>query len=95
MQLQSSTRAGLGRAVTRTLVASIAAAGCAAAFSAQALVVGAKVTYRESSGQVWCATIASIEMGIAGSPIAWLTIDADPRRIVHIPLSDLTLGCSP
>jgi hypothetical protein len=95
MQFLASTCAGLGRAVARAVVAATAAACCAAAFGAPALVVGAKVTYREPSGQAWCATVSSIEIGIAGTPIAWLTIDADPRRIVPVPLSDLSLGCAP
>ena len=93
MDVRTSLPAGLRRACARYLVSFVAACGCASAL-AQALVPGATVTYREASGRTWCATIWSIEMGVAGVPIAWLTIDADPRRIVHAELSALTPGCT-
>lgn len=94
MNLRTSLPAGLRRACARFLVPVAAAFGCAAALGAQALLPGATVTYREPSGQTWCATIWSIEIGVAGVPIAWLTIDADPRRVLYVDLSALTPGCT-
>lgn len=94
MDAKTSLPARLGRACARFFVPFVAAVGCAAAFGAQALLPGERVTYREPSGEVWCATIWSIEVGVAGVPIAWLTIDADPRRVVHVELSALTPGCT-
>ena len=94
MDDNKSLPAGLRRACARFLVPLVAAVGCVAAFGAQALLPGERVTYRENSGATWCATIWSIEVGVAGVPIAWLTIDADPRRVVHVELSALTPGCT-
>jgi hypothetical protein len=65
-----------------------------AAFAADALVPGATVTYRDPFGRAWCATIQSVEIGVAGIPTAWVTIDADPRRVFQTALSELTPGCS-
>jgi hypothetical protein len=94
MDVRTGLPAWPGRARARFLLPLIAAFGCAAALGAQALLPGERVTYREPSGETWCATIWSIEMGVGGVPIAWLTIDADPRRIVHVELTALAPGCT-
>ena len=51
-------------------------------------------TYTDATGARWCATVGYIGPGADGTPWAWATIDADARRLVHVPLRDLIDGCA-
>ena len=55
---------------------------------------GSKATYVDTAGREWCATVAAVQLGVGGVPWAWMTIDADPRRGVRAPVSDLRAGCA-
>lgn len=85
---------GRQHAIAGRLAGLLLAATAMVATAAEALVPGAAVTYKDPSGRGWCATIQSVETGVAGVAIAWVTIDADPRRVFHAALTDLTPGCS-
>jgi hypothetical protein len=56
---------------------------------------GQRVTYRDNGGTAWCATITAVEAGVDASSWAWLTIDADRRRVVKVEVVDLVDGCKP
>lgn len=52
------------------------------------------VTYTDPMGARWCASIAYLDPeGPGGVAWAWLTLQADPRRIVRAPLAQLAEGC--
>jgi hypothetical protein len=46
-------------------------------------------TYTDPAGARWCVTLGYTGQGADGRPWAWVTIDADSRRLVHVPLRDL------
>lgn len=56
--------------------------------------VGEATTYTEETGTRWCATVRSIATGVGAIPWAWVTIDADPRRVFHVPHAELRPGCA-
>lgn len=94
MKPHAGPRPGRRHAFARRAGATMFCLVATAALAVEGLVPGAAVTYRDPFGQAWCATIQTVEIGIAGVPIAWVTIDADPRRVFHAALSELTPGCS-
>jgi hypothetical protein len=55
---------------------------------------GRHVTYRDSSGATWCATVRAAEVGVGAAIRVWITIDADPRRVVKASTTDLVDGCT-
>ena len=58
------------------------------------LGLGDPVTYTDASGGPWCAHVGAIlENGVGGVPWAWITIDADTRRVIRVPASLLSAGC--
>lgn len=87
----------LGRVALLVLVLAVFA--WAGAAFAQAIVGpagpmrGDVVTYTEPTGRAWCATVGTTDAGADGLPWAWFTINADPRRVFHAPVSDLVAGC--
>jgi len=58
------------------------------------LKAGDQATYTAGS-QSWCVTVQSIATGAGAVPWAWATVNADPRRVVHLPVWDFTPGCKP
>jgi len=70
---------------------------CASVFvattGARAVELQQSVSYTDQSGHIWCAKVRYVEKGHDGRPWAWLTIDADPRRIMHAPVAELVIGC--
>jgi hypothetical protein len=67
----------------------------AGAETSAALEMSGQVTFTESTGRQWCAHILYIDrQGVGGVVVAFLTIDADPRRLFHVPAADLIAGCS-
>jgi len=58
------------------------------------LGLGDPVTYIDAAGGPWCAHVGAIlENGVGGVPWAWITIDADTRRVIRVPASLLSVGC--
>lgn len=55
--------------------------------------IGEATTYTEETGTRWCAVVRSIATGTGSVPWAWLTIDADPRRVFHVRYAELRPGC--
>lgn len=55
--------------------------------------IGEATTYTEETGTRWCATVRSIATGAGAVPWAWVTIDADPRRVFHVRYAELRPGC--
>jgi len=44
----------------------------------------------------WCGTIAYLDAnGPGGVTFGWFVFDAEPRRLVHVPMADLLSGCTP
>lgn len=54
---------------------------------------GAGLIYMDVTGHEWCVTVKSTDMGINRQPWAWFTVDADPRRIGHVPVADFVASC--
>ena len=55
---------------------------------------GDLVTYTDAAGGPWCAHVGAIlEDGVGGVPWAWITIEADARRVIRLPASLLGTGC--
>lgn len=77
-----------------TLVWAVLVDRCTAE-AASVMEPGAVVTYTDAAGRDWCATVQTIATGVGSTPWAWLTINADPRRVVRVELPDLRMGCSP
>ena len=61
--------------------------------SARAVELLESVSYTDQNGHTWCATVTYIERGRDGREWVWLTHDVDPRRITHVPVADLVVGC--
>jgi len=58
------------------------------------LGLGDPVTYTDAAGGAWCARVGAIlENGVGGVRWAWITIDADARRVIRLPASLLSAGC--
>jgi hypothetical protein len=56
----------------------------------------ALVTYIDPTGVQWCAIVRHVEpRGPDGTAWVWMTITADPRRIVHLPQAAVREGCFP
>lgn len=54
------------------------------------------VTYVDPAGVQWCAMVRHVEpRGPDGTAWVWITISADPRRIVHLPQTAVREGCFP
>jgi hypothetical protein len=70
-----------------------ALAAVAAGAAAASLAPGASVTYRDATGREWCATVRTLGVGADTSSWAWVSIDADPRRVVHAEVAELVAGC--
>jgi hypothetical protein len=47
------------------------------------------------AGRTWCATVNEVDTGVDGSPWAWVTINADTRRVFHWPVGEMTAECWP
>jgi hypothetical protein len=62
--------------------------------AASVLEAGSVVTYTDAAGRDWCATVHGFAPGPSADPWAWLTINADPRRVVRAEVASLRLGCS-
>lgn len=62
--------------------------------AAELPTVGMVCTYTDLNGTDWAATVQAIASGPGGLPWAWLTINADPRRIVKLPAFELQGRCS-
>jgi hypothetical protein len=62
--------------------------------TAHGAALGERYTYTDQTGRQWCATANAFDIGVDGLAWAWLTIDADPRRAVHMPMSTLGVGCT-
>jgi hypothetical protein len=56
---------------------------------AHGAALGEHYTYTDQTGRSWCATANAIAIGVDGLAWAWLTIDVDPRRVAHVPVSAL------
>ena len=63
-----------------------------AAHGAELQPAGSRCTWADEFGTTWAVTVAYVATGADGSPWAWATIDADPRRVVRMPVRDLR-GC--
>lgn len=58
------------------------------------LGMGDLVTYTDAAGGSWCAHVGAIlEDGVGGVTWAWITLDADARRMIRLPASLLSTGC--
>lgn len=58
------------------------------------LGLGDPVTYTDAAGGPWCAHVGAVlDNGVGGVPWAWITIDADTRRVIRVPASLLSAGC--
>lgn len=70
--------------------------GCAQAVAETVrLGPGDLVTYTDAVGGLWCAHVGDvIENGVGGVPWAWVTIDADTRRVARLPIALLNAGCA-
>lgn len=55
--------------------------------------IGEATTYTEPAGTRWCARVRSIVTGAGAVPWAWVTIDADPRRVFSVRYAELRPGC--
>lgn len=74
----------------------VAALSVAAVSAASVSVApGASVTYRDAAGREWCGTVKTLSVGVDATSWAWVSIDADPRRVVHAAVSELEEGCKP
>jgi hypothetical protein len=71
------------------------ALACLSAHAALAPQPGTLATYRDASGQEWCVTVYTMVDGPGLETWAWFSFNADPRRIEHVPLDQLTPGCRP
>ena len=59
------------------------------AMAGDSLEPGSQATYTDAAGGTWTVHIASIANGVDATPWAWATIDADPRRVIHVPVAEL------
>lgn len=66
--------------------------GCTDAKADELPRVGMVCTYTDQGGTEWAATLQAIASGAGSIPWAWLTINADPRRVVKLPAFELR-GC--
>jgi len=64
------------------------------ALADDAVQAGAELLYTDVPGHAWCVTVASLDIGVDGERWAWFTVNADPRRIGHVPVADLDHACN-
>jgi hypothetical protein len=58
------------------------------------IVTGALVSYTApGTSDVQCLEVRLLTSDWGQTPMAWLTVVADPRRVVHAPLEALLPGC--
>jgi hypothetical protein len=81
--------------VAMAIAPAVAALPCIA-LSSEALSGGPKpYTYVDEARRHWCGTIAYVEAnGPGGVSFGWFIFDAEPRRLVHVPMADLLSGCA-
>jgi hypothetical protein len=59
-----------------------------------AIAIGAVVSYTApGTSDVQCLEVRQLAQDWGATPMAWLTVVADPRRVIHAPIADLALGC--
>jgi len=82
------------RLVTLVALVMVEIGGAQAIARPAGLGLGDPVTYTDAAGGPWCAHVGAIlEDGVGGVPWAWITIDADIRRVIRVPASLLSAGC--
>ena len=85
----------LGAVMWACLMLSLHACGTPAPAAAPGrITLGTQATYVAVSERQ-CVTIDSIATGPGSVPWAWATVNADPRRVVHVRAADLVAGCVP
>lgn len=58
------------------------------------IIIGAAVSYTApGTSDVQCLEIRQLVSDWGATPMAWLTVIADPRRVVHAPVAELRPGC--
>ncbi|MBS0449390.1 MAG: hypothetical protein JSR59_26015 [Proteobacteria bacterium] len=58
------------------------------------IVAGVLVSYTApGTTDVLCLEVRQLASDWGRTPMAWLTVVSDPRRVVHAPLSELKPGC--
>jgi opacity protein-like surface antigen len=63
------------------------------AIADDAVQAGSEVLYTDAPGHAWCVTVVSLDIGVDGERWAWFTVNADPRRTGHVPITDLGHAC--
>ena len=52
-------------------------------------------TYVDEVSRRWCGTVGYVDAnGPGGVSFAWFVFDAEPRRMVHVPMMELLSGCA-
>jgi hypothetical protein len=58
------------------------------------IVIGALVSYTvPGTSDSQCLEVRALMNDWGQTPMAWLTVVADPRRVIHVPVAALTPGC--
>jgi hypothetical protein len=53
------------------------------------MITLALALYLDILGTIWGVTAHSFDVGPGGTTYVWVTVDADPRRVLHVPLTSL------
>jgi hypothetical protein len=59
------------------------------------ILVGALVSYTApGTSDIQCLEVRMLTFDWGQTQMAWLTVVADPRRVIHVPINELTPGCA-
>lgn len=80
--------------IAMVIAPAVAALPCVALSSEAPPARPKTYTYVDEASRHWCGTIGYIDAnGPGGVSFGWFIFDAEPRRLVHVPMTDLLAGC--